>query len=150
MALPTRVRDRVVAGLRRLLPIVEQQRAPQELWRRELFGLGLKLLRRVLDDLSLGVLVRISQEPAVATWEPAMDRPPLFRPELPQLGEIAGFRTVRSAEVAARTFSEIARSAHPSNAAGAAVEAGQGCAPVPSAPPAPLAVPTISVGPRSS
>lgn len=69
---------------------------PAELWRRELFDLGLRLLQRVLVDLSNGVLIRIPQDEALATWEPSIDRVPIFRPELLQLGEVPGFRTVRA------------------------------------------------------
>ena len=57
------------------------------LWRRELFPLGLELLGRALADVSRGVLVKVPQDPELATWEPARDTPPLFRPELPELGD---------------------------------------------------------------
>lgn len=57
------------------------------LWRRELFPLGLGLLERALADVSRGVLVKVPQDPELATWEPARDTPPLFRPELPELGD---------------------------------------------------------------
>lgn len=64
---------------------------PRTLWERELFPLGLKLLRDVLEDLSNGIMVRAPQDRAVATWEPSIGRPPVFRPELPLLGSIQGF-----------------------------------------------------------
>lgn len=57
------------------------------LWRRDLLPMGIRLLGRVLDDIDRGVLVRVAQDEALATWEPAMDAPPLFRPELPELGD---------------------------------------------------------------
>lgn len=68
-----------------------------ELWRRDLFPLGLRLFERVLRDLARGVVVRIPQDDALATWEPSWDRPPVFRPELPLLGNgaPAGYRVVR-------------------------------------------------------
>lgn len=66
-----------------------------ELWRRELFPLGLVLFDRVLADISEGVLVRIPQDNRAATWEPSIGRPPVFRPELPQIGSIEGFRVAR-------------------------------------------------------
>ena len=69
----------------------------EELWRRDLFPLGLLLFRRVLTDIQRGRLVKIPQRPDLATWEPALDRPPIFRPELPQLGHIEGFEVIRSA-----------------------------------------------------
>ena len=67
-----------------------------DLWRRELFPLGLLLFERVLADVAEGRLVRIPQDEASATWEPSIGRPPVFRPELPQLGNVPGFEVVRS------------------------------------------------------
>lgn len=60
---------------------------PEELWRRELFPLGLRLVARVLADLGRGVMVAVPQEEALATWEPSWSRAPLHRPELPMLGD---------------------------------------------------------------
>jgi methionyl-tRNA formyltransferase len=58
----------------------------EELWRRELFPLGLKLFAQTLNDLENKRLVRIPQDPELATWEPAIEGiPPLRRPDLPQL-----------------------------------------------------------------
>ena len=56
------------------------------LWIRELQPLGVRLIAAVLDDIEAGVLVRQPQDCALATWEPALDAPPLFRPELLMLG----------------------------------------------------------------
>jgi methionyl-tRNA formyltransferase len=69
--------------------------AASSLWRRELFPLGLILLDRVLADVAAGVLVRVPQRHELATWEPSIGRPPLFKPELPQLGTIDGYEVVR-------------------------------------------------------
>ena len=68
------------------------------LWRRDLFPMGLRLIESVLDDILRGVLVRVPQDHALATWEPPMDSPPLFRPELPELGDGAsrGYQVVAS------------------------------------------------------
>ena len=57
----------------------------RSLWHRELMPLGLKLLRRVVDDLSKGVVVRAPQDHRLATWEPSIGRLPVFRPEIPLL-----------------------------------------------------------------
>lgn len=57
-----------------------------ELWRRELFPLGLRLLDKVLRDLAVGTIVKVPQDEALATWEPSWHRPPLHRPELLQIG----------------------------------------------------------------
>lgn len=70
------------------------------LWRRALFPLGLELLTRVLRDLAAGRVVRIPQDPQLATWEPGWDRPPLGRPELPLLGDGRPHRYQVAAEAA--------------------------------------------------
>jgi methionyl-tRNA formyltransferase len=58
-----------------------------ELWARELAPMGLRLFARVFDELDRGVVTAIPQETALATWEPAIDNvPPLWRPDVPQLG----------------------------------------------------------------
>lgn len=67
-----------------------------ELWRRELFPIGLYLFDRVLADLETGLIVRVPQVEALSTWEPSIGRAPIFRPELPQLGSIDGFEVHRN------------------------------------------------------
>jgi methionyl-tRNA formyltransferase len=73
----------------------------EELWRRELSPMGIRLFADVLGDLSNGRLVRVPQDEALATWEPALTPPPLRRPDLPMLGagDWAGF-TVEAEPVA--------------------------------------------------
>ena len=56
------------------------------LWREVVFPLGLRLIGTVLADLSAGRKVAVPQDESLATWEPSWDRPPIFRPELPELG----------------------------------------------------------------
>lgn len=70
-----------------------------ELWRRDLRPMGRRLLARVLADLDRGLEVREPQDEGVATWEPALDSEPLWRPELMEL-EPAG--AVRTGEVRRR------------------------------------------------
>lgn len=71
----------------------------ESLWRRELQPMGLRLLGRTINDIASGTLVRIPQDRRLATWEPAMGAPPLFRPELPQIGGgWEGYRVVVEAE----------------------------------------------------
>jgi len=60
------------------------------LWRRELFPLGVRLIRRVLADLDRHVEIRAPQDERLATWEPAIDPPRLRRADLPELAVIAG------------------------------------------------------------
>jgi methionyl-tRNA formyltransferase len=69
--------------------------SPEELWRRDLFPIGVRLFERVLADLSVGRLVRIPQRPDCATWEPSFMQPPIYRPDLLMLGgAIEGFETI--------------------------------------------------------
>lgn len=73
---------------------------PEELWRRELFPIGLRLFARTLADLERGRVVRVPQDPALVTWEPSWSRAPLHRPELLQLGDgrnVAGLEVARDA-----------------------------------------------------
>lgn len=63
------------------------------LWRTRLFPLGVELILATLEMLDEGIVVETPQDEAVATWEPSWERPPLFRPELPQIGDgVPGFR----------------------------------------------------------
>ncbi|WP_330239319.1 formyltransferase family protein [Streptomyces sp. NBC_00525] len=54
----------------------------QSLWREHLAPLGVRLLLRVVADLAGGRHVEVPQDERLATWEPAMGAPPLFKPEL--------------------------------------------------------------------
>ncbi|MFD3939578.1 formyltransferase family protein [Streptomyces sp. NPDC058611] len=54
----------------------------QSLWREHLAPLGVHLLRRVVDDLARGRRIEVPQDERLASWEPAMQVPPLFKPEL--------------------------------------------------------------------
>lgn len=56
-----------------------------ELWRDKLFPLGLALLNKTITDIEAGCIIRIKQDERVSTFEPAMDPPRLFRPELPMI-----------------------------------------------------------------
>lgn len=55
------------------------------LWRRELFPMGVRLLRETLRDLVEGRVIKAPQNEANATWEPSWERPPIGRPDLPRL-----------------------------------------------------------------
>lgn len=50
-----------------------------DLWRRELFPLGLALLRDVVDQVADGSARRDPQDESLATWEPSWRRPPLCK-----------------------------------------------------------------------
>lgn len=77
-----------------------------DLWRDQLFPMGLRLLERTLADLDRGLIVRVDQDNASATWEPSWARPPIERPDLMQLpppggDQLAGrFRIVRDRDAA--------------------------------------------------
>ena len=51
----------------------------EALWRRELGPMGLRLLGAVLADVQAGRIVREPQDEALATWEPAFERPALAK-----------------------------------------------------------------------
>ena len=65
-----------------------------ELWKRELFPLGIKLLSETIDDILNKRLVQYDQDTKLATWEPAIaGQPRLYRPELLQIGTLLdGYR----------------------------------------------------------
>ena len=54
-----------------------------ELWRRDLGPMGVRLLAKVVDDVARGRIIRRPQDEALATWEPAFDRPALSKGETP-------------------------------------------------------------------
>lgn len=58
----------------------------EELWRRDLAPLGVKLFRKVLQDLLAGNIIAVPQDESLATWEPSIGRPPLHRPDLLMIG----------------------------------------------------------------
>jgi len=66
------------------------------LWRENLFPMGIRLLREAVAEVASGILTRIPQDPAFATWAPSLTGAPRFyRPELPQIGDIPkGFMVV--------------------------------------------------------
>jgi methionyl-tRNA formyltransferase len=61
------------------------------LWRETLQPMGVELMRRTLDDVANGVIVKVPQDHNLATWEPSLDPPSLYRPDLPQIGTVPGF-----------------------------------------------------------
>lgn len=63
-----------------------------DLWKKELFDLGLELIHRVLGELDSGLVTEFEQDEACATWEPSWERPPLHRPDMIQIGSgVNGF-----------------------------------------------------------
>jgi len=75
--------------------LIDPKWTPEELWREALQPIGIKLLRKTLSDISRRVIVRVPQDPKLATWEPSLNPPPLYRPDLPQIGwALDGYRVV--------------------------------------------------------
>ena len=62
------------------------------LWREKIQPLGLRLIEKTLTDLSNGIIVAKKQNNELATWEPSLDQEPIFRPDLPQIGGINGYK----------------------------------------------------------
>ena len=55
----------------------------EELWRRDLAPLGVELLAQTVAAYAeTGYQHGTAQDEALATWEPSIDRPPAFRPDL--------------------------------------------------------------------
>lgn len=59
---------------------------PMDLWTRDLQPMGLRLIAKVIGDLSRGRIVAVPQDEGLATWEPSVGRPPIFRPDLLMIG----------------------------------------------------------------
>jgi len=66
--------------------LIEPGISPAELWREQLFPLGVKLFAKVLRDIQRGHIVAVPQDESLATWEPSWERPPLRRPDLVMIG----------------------------------------------------------------
>ena len=62
----------------------------RSLWREILMPMGVELVAGVVNDLARGHYVAVDQDEDLATWEPSWERPPLFRPELIELGPAPG------------------------------------------------------------
>ena len=52
------------------------------LWRRDLMPMGVRLLLDAVAAVGAGTAVPREQDEELATWEPALDSPPLHRPDL--------------------------------------------------------------------
>ena len=59
----------------------------ESLWHRDLQPMGLRLFAHVFASLERGTVVRVPQDHTLATWEPALNPPPLRRPDLPLLSD---------------------------------------------------------------
>lgn len=68
------------------------------LWREALQPMGVRLMAIALSDISQGKLVKIPQPHNLATWEPSLDQPPIFRPDLPQIGAIDGYKVITASD----------------------------------------------------
>jgi methionyl-tRNA formyltransferase len=66
---------------------IHRDDTPESLWRKKLLPMGLALLEKVINDIQNGLLVKVPQDESLATFEPAMNPPRLFRPDLIMLGD---------------------------------------------------------------
>lgn len=55
---------------------------PESLWRERLFPIGIRLMQRVLADVPWHFANKTEQDESVATFEPAMNPPRAYRPDL--------------------------------------------------------------------
>ena len=80
----------------------------EDLWRDKLQPMGLRLFEKVLSDIGRGILVQVPQDEDLATWEPALGQPPIYRPDLPMLGAgyIGGFTVVRERSALGQPFAD--------------------------------------------
>lgn len=77
----------------------------EELWRRDLAPMGVRLLVEVLGQAAVGRIVAVPQPAELASWEPALDTAPMPRPELPAIGPGVGDTVVTGdADKLARGF----------------------------------------------
>ena len=65
---------------------IRKDDTPSSLWQRELQPMGVALLVKAVKEIAAGTMTMEKQDEALATWEPSVGRPPLFRPDLPQIG----------------------------------------------------------------
>lgn len=65
--------------------LVPRDATAESLWRERLAPLGVRLILQALADAETGRLGYRPQDDRLATWEPALDSAPLFKPELPEL-----------------------------------------------------------------
>lgn len=70
----------------------------ERLWRETLQPLGVRLFRETLCDIASGRIVAIDQDESLATWEPALSQPPIFRPDLPRIGSVDGYEVIKTRE----------------------------------------------------
>lgn len=64
---------------------VDPEWTHSDLWREELFPMGIRLLEPLLKEIESGGMPYAPQDRRFATFEPAMEVPNLHRPELPEL-----------------------------------------------------------------
>ena len=66
---------------------IREDDTAEELWRRELAPLGVELLAKTVAAFERdGYQHGTAQDESLATWEPSIDRPPVFRPDLTLIG----------------------------------------------------------------
>lgn len=92
-----RMRDRVTGGsvyrlsnrmdggnvLAQRHVFIQPDDTAEELWRRDLSPIGVEMLTSVVAKIAAaGFINGVEQDESISTWEPSIDRPPAFRPDL--------------------------------------------------------------------
>lgn len=65
-----------------------------DLWRDILQPMGVRLITKVLGDIKSGKIIAMPQDNRCATWEPSLSQKPIFRPDLPMIGDINGYEYI--------------------------------------------------------
>lgn len=59
----------------------DAKKSAAELWRKELLPMGVRLMSKVLDDISTGHIIKVPQRNEVSTWEPSTKVNDVYRPD---------------------------------------------------------------------
>lgn len=66
---------------------IDPKKAARKIWEYELQGIGLKLFKQALNDISQGIIVKKPQRSEYSTFEPNTDVKDVYKPDLLMLGE---------------------------------------------------------------
>lgn len=68
---------------------IEPKKAAKLLWEHELQDMGVKLIEKVLNDISNGMIVKVAQKKEFSTFEPNTDVKDVFKPDLLMIEQFA-------------------------------------------------------------
>jgi methionyl-tRNA formyltransferase len=69
---------------------MDARKAAKLLWEHELQSMGLRLIKKALEDISAGIIIKVPQKKEFSTFEPNTDVKDVFKPDLLMLDENAG------------------------------------------------------------